>query len=210
VKPLSQTEAGRIARMIAPDLRSYSSRYDKKKYWPAVYKKVCIAFGSPRRLHPDVLRDALLWKYGHLGKTKYPKSHSRLIRDLQRIWPRFAKRGIVEPAEILKFLKQESGRSKAFITFAFLIHLLNQTTLPIIDQHNYRSVNHYIRSVRRSWTVKRPPRNLDDLYAVRDFIAAVRGNWPPGEPRPRRRTLDKFLMMHGKALKGRGTSRATA
>lgn len=201
MRALNDVEARRIARMIVPDLQSYCMSYDTKKYWPTVYKEVCAAFDCPKSVAPDTLRDALLWKYGHLGKANYPRNHSTFIRDLQRLWPRFVKSGIVEPGAVLRFFEQQSGRTKAFVTFAFLIHLLNQSTLPIIDQHNYRAVNHFVKAVRRSWAVKKAPRHLDDLYLVRDFIAEIRKHWPQGERRPNARTLDKFLMMYGKSLK---------
>jgi hypothetical protein len=51
------------------------TQYDTKKYWPVVYERVRREFRQPERMAPGTLRDALLWKYGHLGKPAIPPAH---------------------------------------------------------------------------------------------------------------------------------------
>ena len=60
------------------------TQYDTKKYWPVVYERVRREFRQPERMAPGTLRDALLWKYGHLGKPAIPPAHELLISQLQR------------------------------------------------------------------------------------------------------------------------------
>lgn len=200
VSHLSAAEAQRIAALISSDLHDYIRRYDTRKYPPDIYDRVRRAFLTPARVRPTDIETAILWKYGHLGKSGYPKQHAKLIRDLQRLWPAFARSEMIGPEATSRFWFNALGRPKAFVTIAFLIHLLHQDELPIIDQHNFRAVNHYMTMVRRSWLSKQVPSRMDDLALVADFVKLVRSAWPAGEPRPSARDLDKYLMMFGKAL----------
>ena len=43
-------------------------------------------FTRPAVVAPSTLRDALLWKCGHLGKPSIPPDHERLIAQLQIHW----------------------------------------------------------------------------------------------------------------------------
>jgi hypothetical protein len=64
----SDAEAWQIAKAIRPRFAEYVAQYDTKKYWPDVYGRIRREFRQPERMAPGTLRDALLWKYGHLGK----------------------------------------------------------------------------------------------------------------------------------------------
>src|SRR5690606_29638479 len=85
--PPSTSEAWRIVMAIQPAFDEYASRYDTSKYWPDVYERVAKAFRRPRAVTPEVIRDAFLWKFGHLGKQAIPGNHERLISEVQRGWP---------------------------------------------------------------------------------------------------------------------------
>lgn len=200
---LSVAEAERIAALISSDLHDYVGRYDTRKYPPDVYHRIRRAFSAPKSLGPAHIESAMFWKYGHLGKSGYPKHHVRLTEDVQQLWPLFLRSRLMEPEAIREFWAKELGRSNAFITIAFLVHLLHQHDLPIIDQHNYRAVNYYMTRVRRSWISKREPDSMDDLALVVGFIKSVRSAWPRGRRRPSARDLDKYLMMFGKMMKAR-------
>jgi hypothetical protein len=144
---LSVAEAERIVALISSDLRDYVGRYDTRKYPADVYDRIRRAFSAPKSLEPGDIKSAILWKYGHLGKSGYPKHHVRLIENVQQLWPAFLQSKLLEPEAIEEFWANELGRPKPFITIAFLVHLLHQHDLPIIDQHNYRAVNYYMRKV---------------------------------------------------------------
>jgi hypothetical protein len=74
----SYAEAWQIAKAIRPWFAEYMTQYDTKKYWPVVYERVRREFRQPEKMAPGTLRDALLWKYGHLGKPAIPPAHELL------------------------------------------------------------------------------------------------------------------------------------
>jgi hypothetical protein len=199
---LSSDEARRIARAIRPWLDEYADRYDQKKYWPKVYTSVRREFGEPAGASPDAIRDALRWKWGHLGKPAFPSAHARLIAQIQNGWSEAV---AALPASTVGAFEELDARfgPKRFITVAFLLHLLRPLSVPIVDQHNFRAVNSLIRQVRPSWQSKTMPTRYRDLETVAMFMAAVLKGWRQSMPAsaPSSRRLDKFLMMYGKALK---------
>ncbi len=199
---LSSDEARRIARAIRPWLDEYADRYDKKKYWPKVYTSVRREFGQPAGAGPDAIRDALRWKWGHLGKPAFPAAQARLIAQIQDGWSEAV---AALPASAVGAFEELDVRfgPKRFITVAFLLHLLRPLSVPIVDQHNFRAVNSLIRQVRPSWQSKTMPTRYRDLETVAMFMAAVLKGWRQSMPvsAPSIRRLDKFLMMYGKALK---------
>ena len=65
----SVAEGAHIVETIHPHFQYFVRQYDTKKYPPACYKEALEEFKAPAEVSPDVLRNALLWKYGHLGKA---------------------------------------------------------------------------------------------------------------------------------------------
>lgn len=199
----SPAEAREIARAIRPRFAYYADQYDTKKYWPEVYKTVLREFRHPARVGQKSLREAILWKYGHLGKPAIPATHERLIAQLERNWRAIAAELPKQPADAFAVLDQKFGAGKRFVTVAFLLHLLHPRKVPIIDQHNFRAVSELMASVRPGWQRNKHPASYDDLKLVADFMASVlramhdhaRGAAFSA------RELDKFLMMYGKAIK---------
>jgi len=189
---------------IRPHLSHYADQYDTKKYLPAVYDRAREAFRRPSTVGPATLRKALLWKYGHLGKPAIPAGHERLISQVQLAWP--AAMGILPdaPREAFAVLDRAFGGKARFITVAFLLHLIHQRTVPIIDQHNFRAVNVLMAGARPGWQSRRKPSRYADLTLVANFMDAVLAAWGRDVPdsAPSSRELDKFLMMYGKAMKG--------
>jgi hypothetical protein len=201
ISQLTSREAEIIAALISRDLEEYVALYETGKYSPYVYKDIRRAFSAPRSVGCADIKSAILWKYGHLGKPRYPKHHALIIKDVQKLWPRFLETtATAAPEAMAEFWRRELDRPRAFVTIAFLVHLLHQRTLPIIDQHNYRAVNYYMTKVRPSWVSKRMPRQMTDLLLVAGFIKSVRSVWPSPR-RPSARSLDKYLMMFGKHLR---------
>jgi hypothetical protein len=72
-----------------------------------------------------------------------------------------------------------------------------------VDRFAFRAVNWFMRKVRPGWRMKGMPSRYRGLEIVSTFMASVLTAWRQCMPVsvPSRRTLDRFLMMYGKALK---------
>jgi hypothetical protein len=201
---ITQSDWRLIVGKIRPIFEKTARRFDEGKYPSDVYQEVLAAFEKPARVSADTLRDALLWKYGHLRKGgRIPKAHKALIREVQQAWPRVARDLPQDPEQAFAVIAKSVGGPTRFITVAFLVHLLFQERVPIIDQHNFRAVNALIHDVRPSWHSKKRPSRWSDIALVAAFMDAVISAWreqdPASTPTPRR--FDQFLMRYGKDLK---------
>jgi hypothetical protein len=199
---LSSEEASRLAQGIRPQLGEYADRYDQKKYWPKVYASVRREFRQSAGPSREAIREALLWKWGHLGKPAFPAAHAALITQIQNGWTEAVAALPGPTAGAFEELNARFGPNR-FITVAFLLHLLRPAIVPIVDQHNFRAVNSLIREVRPDWRPKAVPSKYRDLETVSMFMTAVLKAWRQSMPisAPSSRRLDKFLMMYGKAIK---------
>jgi hypothetical protein len=188
---------------VRPHFRAYCDQYDTGKYWPQTYDAVLEAFQQPRTVSADTLRQAILWKYGHLRKRRIPASHEALIAALQARWPVLSRDLPATPDAAFAMLHEAFGGATRYVTVAFLTHLLYPTTVPIIDQHNFRSTNVQIHAVRPSWRIKRLPSRYQDIQVVDQFMRMVAAVWKQLSPTdaPSLRDTDKSLMTYGKALK---------
>lgn len=197
---LSAPEVTRIVRAILPRFEEYVVRYEERKYWPEVYACVRQGFGCPRDVPNDTLRDALLWKYGHLGKPAIPAAHERLILEVQRHWRTVVAELPLDAEATFRVLQKTIGGDTRFITVAFLLHLLRPTEVPIIDRHNFRAVNGFIAGSRPGWLARKKPSRYQDIILVSGFMRAVLPalNGQNPEQNYTERDLDKFLMMYGK------------
>jgi hypothetical protein len=181
-----------------------ASRFDTKKYPADVYEQALIAFARPAQVSPGDLRNALLWKYGHLRKgDRIPAVHQKLIAEIQQAWPRIARDLPRAPEQAFAAIDKISGGRTRFITVAFLVHLLSPERVAIVDQHNFRAVNSLIKDVRPTWRGKKQPSKWLDIVLVGAFMNAVIAAWraqaSTSAPTPRK--LDQFLMMYGKHLR---------
>lgn len=208
---LSDAEAWQIAKTIRPGFAECVARYDTKKYPPGVYKRIRREFRQPERVAPGTLREALLWKYGHLGKPAIPTAHELLISQLQRGWPAAVAALPGDPEVAFVALDRIFGGKTRFITVAFLLHLLYTRNVPIIDQHNFRAVNALLADVRPAWRTRWRPSQYGDISLVAGFMEAVLTAWRRRalDSAPRGRDLDKFLMMYGKSIKERSKKRCS-
>ncbi len=198
-------EAAHIVAFIRPHFDDYLKGYSERKYPPSDYDKLLCAFGAPRDLDAENIRLAIRWKFGHLGKSRIPSKHEALILELQRKWPEFASHSVLfgSAEALFGHLRRVVGGAHRYITVSFLMHLLRPNEIPIIDQHNYRAMNHFLGQVRPTWLSKSAPTNYADLIALSEFMKGVRCHWNTVDPVtvPSERNLDRFLMMFGKALK---------
>ena len=199
---LRNEEARRIARLIRPHLDHYVGLYDERKYPPKNYNSARREFRKPTVAGPGAIENALLWKWGHIGKAAIPHAHRELITHIQGAWAEIAGTMPQSAPAVFDLLEQRIGPGR-FITVAFLLHLVRPTEVPIVDQHNFRAVQHLVRQIRPSWTSKRRPTSYSDLETVAIFMTTVLRAWHQSMPvsAPDERTLDKFLMMYGKKLK---------
>jgi hypothetical protein len=147
-----------------------------------VYALALKAFRRPKRVLPRTLREALLWKYGHLGKRVIPGAHERLISQVQSSWRATVAVVPETPDEAFIALDRTFGGKKRFITVAFLVHLLHPREAPIIDQHNFRAVNALMAGVRPGWHSRRKPSRYADLTLVAAFMEAVLAVWAQRDP----------------------------
>ena len=206
----SIAEGAHIVKIIYPRFQYFVRQFDTKKFPTACYEKALEKFKAPADLSPDVLRNALLWKYGYLGKTAIPDHQHQLIEKIQKEWPALFKADTkfpTNPALAFKVLDQRFGPKKTrFITLAFLLHLLFPRHVPIIDQHNFRAVNGLMSDIRVDWPPPKKtqkPSQYSDIECIADFTKSVLDVWARNAlaPVPSAQEFDRFLMMYGKDLK---------
>lgn len=200
---LTEEEADVVVALMRQCFEEHVAKYNEKKYSPAIYEDLRRAFGLVRQVSDCNIRKAVLWKFGHLGKKRIPRHHEQLISNLQRQWPALCSTLTGPIVEVFTNLKNAIGGRDRFITTAFFLHLLKPSEVPIIDQHNFRAMNHYCGTVRPGWRLKSKPRTYEDLATLSSFMSDIRFRWASIDKStaPDERKLDKFLMMYGKALK---------
>lgn len=200
--PLTPGEIGEVVSRIEPKLKHFADKYDERKYPPGELGRLRTVFASPERVTGADITAALVWKYGHTGKTNYPERQRALAARIGRMWPANPIVPGQDARGVFDGWTQVLG-STSFITVCFLLHLANPDDLPILDQHNFRSVMHHLAAVRADVVTTSKPRHFDDLMLVRDFSVSVTREWRrySASPPPSAEALDRYLMMHGKSLK---------
>ena len=204
-------ETGEIVRRMEPELTRFAEQYDELKYPPGELARLRRVFANPGHVTEADIVAALVWKYGNTGKTNYPRRQRALATRISELWQGNA----IEPGKPAR-AAFDTWRSllgpTSFITVCFLLHLANPDDLPILDQHNFRSVNTHLAYVRPGIVAKARPSRFEDLLLVRNFGVAVRRDWNrhSASAAPTAETLDRYLMMHGRSLKVRRVPRPTA
>jgi hypothetical protein len=200
---LTEKEADVVVRLMRRCFEEYVAKYNKRKYPPGIYQDLLKSFCLVSQVSPGDIRTAILWKFGHLGKKRIPSHHEQLILCLQRQWPALSPTLNGPIVEVFTNLKKALGGRDPFITTAFLAHLLRPREVPIIDQHNFRAMNHYCAAVRAGWRLTSKPRTYEDVAMLSSFLSDVKSRWAAADQAtvPDERRLDLFLMMYGKALK---------
>ena len=202
VLKLTDSETETVIRDVAAEFQRFVDRYDERKYPPAELDRLRVAFRRPETLTAADIEAALVWKYGHTGKTNYPDHQRRLAARIAKLWPIHAMSSDEDAAAALQRWQRLLGPT-SFITVCFLLHLASPETLPILDQHNFRSVNFHLTKADGRPARREKPGRFADLILVRDFIELVRSNWSrwADQPTPSVTQIDRYLMMHGKSLK---------
>ena len=205
---LAPAQIRSIILAIEPELSRFAEQYDERKYPPAELKRLREAFAHPGSLGVTDVLDALVWKYGHTGKENYPGQQRALGVRIAEAWPENAIRSSEDPEDAFRRWRKLIGPT-SFITVCFLLHLVRPTELPILDQHNYRAVTRHLADAGLPLVAKAKPSRFDDLLLVMDFTNAVLGGWQEcaRSATPGPDTLDRYLMMKGKAIKPHRNSR---
>jgi len=97
------------------------------------------------------------------------------------------------PEATFQWWDKRLGRLR-YITSAYLTHLIHPLHVPIIDQHNFRAMNH----LRQASSAKNKPSNWSDIVQLKLFLKEASERYQRPET-----DFDKYLMMYGRALKPR-------
>jgi hypothetical protein len=201
---ISNDASKQITQKIARDFGEHVGRYDQQKYPPTELIRLQRAFSDPDSAAETDILAALIWKYGHTGKKNFPRKHRELAVTVAELWRDHAIRRDEQPEVAFERWRALLGRTR-FITTIFLLHLTWPDAIPILDQHNFRSVNHHLNEAGIPTSGRKKPSRFDDVILVRQFIQTVLREWREvtGTPPPTIRDMDRYLMMHGKQLKSR-------
>ncbi|MEK9877368.1 MAG: hypothetical protein VW684_11970 [Betaproteobacteria bacterium] len=195
---LSESEISEIVNFIRPIFEDCLRNYDFKKYPATAYDSFKESFSS-LTLQDNAVWNALAWKWGHWAKKgNFPEHHKDLIREVESLWPNFAKsQATLTARETFEWWSIELSKKTRYITVAFITHLVHHDDpLPIIDQHNFRAMNSLTKRVRPQSSFKKKPSNWDDIERLTEFMAELKTHMP-------NRTfseIDRFLMMYGRNL----------
>lgn len=114
----------------------FVKQYDEKKYPPNIYQTAKKNF-STFTADAETIKLAMELKWGHIGKPNYPNSHKLLINEIVCEWQNFNKSNHDKKTPIENFdwwcTKFGKRKSTKFITIAFIIHLIHNEEIPIID-----------------------------------------------------------------------------
>jgi hypothetical protein len=183
-----------IAGEVQSTYSEHFAQYSYTKYPAQDYQRFKQTFSA---FEPDVELDlALLWKWGHWGKTNYPGKQGALITEISALWDEYLKWvGVLadapSPKDTFHWWSERLGRLR-YITSAFLTHLIHPRDVPIIDQHNFRAMNHLLRVHQP----KKKPSDWSDIAHLKRFLTEATTKLQYSES-----DFDKYLMMYGRALK---------
>jgi hypothetical protein len=191
---LHPSEIQRIAHAIAPKFQQVLSEYSFSKYPADSYLDFRHAFAQHAPSEQQIAQ-SMIWKWGHVGKANFPQEHRRLIAEIQQAWPDFVASGH-QRTPLATFDWWTQRLQRAYISVAFITHLIHhEAPLPIIDQHNFRAMNHLIAGIRPGWHIKKRPSQWADIMTLKAFMQAL----CQATPGLTFSDLDKFLMMYGRS-----------
>lgn len=185
-----------IAQEVDRTFDSHFALYSYTKYPAEDYRRFRETFSSfDERVD---LESALLWKWGHWGKDNYPAKQQALIKTISALWHEYRQWAgeasyAPEPVATFTWWSERLGRLR-YITTAYLTHLIHPQAVPIIDQHNFRAMNHLLQISQP----KKKPSDWNDIIQLKSFLDAATVKLERAEG-----DLDKYLMMYGRALKAR-------
>ncbi len=192
---IKKTDYKNIIDRINEDFLLYYNKYDFSKYSQDDYKIFQNNFSSLKNENQSIEK-ALKWKWGHSGKNNFPSAQKNLIKEVESHWKDFASKKFTNPQDTFEYWKSIFNRKTTYITTVYITHLVHYSEVPIIDQHNYRAMNYFVKLVNNSYTAKKKPSNWDDLMNFKKFIDEV-----SLQTNIDKEKIDKYLMMYGKSIK---------
>lgn len=183
-----------INDLIEPIFDQVLAEYSFEKYPAQNYASFQSAFSQGTATNTDI-QQAMAWKWGHWGKPDYPQHHKNLITEIQALWPAYLNLQRPVPRQTFDWWKEKLARKTTYITEAYITHLVHHAApLPIIDQHNFRAMNHLLAHVNRDHRAKKKPSNWTDIENLKCFMSTL----VAALPNRSFSELDKFLMMFGR------------
>lgn len=195
--PINDNEAKIIAAKIAPLFSSYLNKYSFAKYPADDYARYKYSYSELKPTNAEI-HNSLVWKWGHYGKTNFPSKQKNLIMNVESLWLEFVNAEARLTSKGTFVWWREKLPSTAYISAAYIAHLVHHTEpLPIIDQHNFRAMNFFIKQIHPIHTANKIPNTWKNIVDLKSFMAAVLKHLPcKGFDE-----LDRFLMMYGQSIK---------
>jgi hypothetical protein len=189
---VTRAEAKQLVGLVQCLFEPLLNRYDEQKYPVSEYRALLRLFREPRGITSRDIERALTWKYGR--KEIRQGGHAATVKRLSQRWESLLSASSNE--ERIQALKGPPGASD-FVSRAFLVHLVSQGRLPIIDRFNHRAVRYLLQGVRgKGFELGHLPRSYSDIELVRSLIAQLRRAWRRVPPSPRE--IDRYLMVFGR------------
>lgn len=196
---LTSHETDALVTLIEPIFEHHLSKYSFEKYPATDYATYKSAYSKKNAVN-DEISASLAWKWGHFGKDNFPSKQKALIKRIEALWAEYVKLPNCTNAESTFNWWRVKLPNTAYITAAYITHLVHHADpLPIIDQHNFRAMNSFIKQIRPDHEATKSPRNWEDISNLKHFMSALLEKLPGksfGE-------LDQFLMMYGRSIKPR-------
>ncbi len=192
MEKLAQSELKIINTKIIHIYDDLVGKYDDTKYPENAYKLMKAEF-SRKNIKNVQIKNAMVWKWGHWGKNNFPQHHKNLISLIEEKWGEYIEIDSNEAKLTYDFWLKALEKNHRFISVSFITHLIHYKIIPIIDQHNYRGMNHLLKASGRNEKKKKKPSNWTDIINLEIFLTDL-SNYLEKDIRE----VDKFLMMYGR------------
>lgn len=168
------------------------AKYDGTKYPEDAYELMKKGF-SRKSQENEQIKNAMLWKWGHWGKSNYPQHHKELISFIEIKWKEYIEIDSEEAKVTFDFWLEALEKKHRYISVSFITHLIHNKSVPIIDQHNFRGMNHLLEVSGRNEKKKKKPSTWADIENLKGFLSDLSNDLGKDI-----REVDKFLMMYGR------------
>lgn len=194
---ITSDEAKQIVKLISQVYSEHLDKYNFKKYPADDYARFKTSY-SQCVIPNNEIHNSLVWKWGHVGKANFPQKQKDLIKKVENLWPEF----VGSDHRHTSYRTFEWWKTKlpptSFITIAYITHLVHHAEpIPIIDQHNFRAMNHFRKQVLPAHTSNNLPRTWSHISELKSFMIEILNNFPDKSFDE----LDRFLMMYGRSIK---------
>ena len=190
---LTKDQIINISRIIE-NHEAFESVYNSNLYPSENYDLFKKSFSSLSEAN-DQIFDALRWKWGHWNKKNFPKSHQALIKEIEGAWRHFIKSSEKHgPQATFNWWKEKLRKDSRYITTSYITHLVHSKKgIVIIDQHNFRAMNFFLKNGLPQWKHNKKPSKWSDIENISYFSKLICSelNWEASK-------LDRILMIYGR------------